>query len=113
MNAEEIQIWTDVNGIQTADPRIIDSSKSIPELTYEEAMELAHAGAKIIFPPTMIPALYKKIPIVIKNTFDPEYAGTRISKTRSKINEKAIGISSFKNVALIRVQGAGMVGTKV
>jgi len=78
LNASEIQIWTDVNGMMTADPRMVKKAFSLLELTYTEAMELSYFGAKVIYPPTMIPAFLKKIPIVIKNTFEPEFAGTII-----------------------------------
>jgi len=110
LNASAIEIWTDVNGILSADPTIVNDAKTIPHLTYEEAMELAHAGAKVIFPPTMIPALYKSIPIHIKNTFEPENSGTIITKERSLDEHFAVGISSLYNITLIRFQGAGMVG---
>ena len=78
LNAEEIEIWTDVNGMMTADPRIVKKAFSLPELSYTEAMELSYFGAKVIYPPTMIPAFMKKIPIVIKNTFEPDFGGTYI-----------------------------------
>lgn len=110
LNADVIEIWTDVNGILTTDPGVVNQAKTISNLTYEEAMELAHAGAKVIFPPTMIPALYKKIPIWIRNTFSPEHLGTRISDERERDDEVAVGISSLSHVSMIRIQGAGMVG---
>jgi len=112
LNAEIIEIWTDVDGILSADPKIITEAEVVHKLTYEEAMELAHAGAKVIFPPTMIPALYKNIPIVIKNTFKPDQTGTIISKDRTKKGNSVVAISSMSNVTLIRLQGAGMVGMK-
>ena len=110
LNATAIEIWTDVNGILSADPTLVSDTKTIPHLTYEEAMELAHAGAKVIFPPTMIPALYKSIPIYIKNTFELDNTGTTITKERSVDEYMAAGISSLYNISLIRFQGAGMVG---
>lgn len=110
LNVEEIEIWTDVNGILTADPSVVSDAQTIPHITYEEAMELAHAGAKVIFPPTMIPALYKSIPIRIKNTFHPNNSGTLITQSRTLDNHYAVGISSLYNIALIRFQGAGIVG---
>ncbi len=110
LNVEEIEIWTDVNGILNADPSVVSDAQTIPHITYEEAMELAHAGAKVIFPPTMIPALYKSIPIRIKNTFHPENPGTLITQSRTLDDQYAVGISSLYNIALIRFQGAGMVG---
>ena len=110
LNVSKIEIWTDVNGILTADPQIVPDARTIPKLNYEEAMELAHAGAKVIFPPTIIPALYKSIPIHIKNTFNPDSRGTLITKDRIPIENFAVGISSIYNVSVIRLQGAGLVG---
>lgn len=110
LHVKEVEIWTDVNGILSADPNVVPNAKTISHITYEEAMELAHAGAKVIFPPTMIPALYRSIPIRIKNTFEPKKPGTLITKTREKDDRFAVGISSLYNVSLIRFQGAGMVG---
>lgn len=112
LNVNEIEIWTDVDGILTANPGLVEHALSIKHLTYEEAMELAHAGAKVIFPPTMIPALYKHIPITIKNTFNPEAPGSRISEDRVLNGEVTVGLSSVSHAALIRLQGAGMVGVK-
>ena len=110
LDVNEIEIWTDVNGILSADPNVVFDAKTISHITYEEAMELAHAGAKVIFPPTMIPALYKSIPIRIKNTFEPDNPGTAITQERARDDHFAVGISSLYNVSLIRFQGAGMVG---
>ncbi len=110
LDVKEIEIWTDVNGILSADPNLVFDAKTISHITYEEAMELAHAGAKVIFPPTMIPALYKSIPIRIKNTFEPDNPGTAITQDRLRDDHFAVGISSLYNVSLIRFQGAGMVG---
>ncbi|MBC8375054.1 MAG: aspartate kinase [FCB group bacterium] len=112
LNVDEIEIWTDVDGILTANPKLVERPISIAELTYEEAMELAHAGAKVIFPPTMIPALYKQIPITIKNTFNPGAPGSRISQNRVLGGEITVGLSSVSHVSMIRLQGAGMVGVK-
>lgn len=112
LNAESIEIWTDVNGIHSADPKTINDAEAIPSLTYEEAMELAHAGVKVIFPPTMIPALYKNIPIRIKNSFEPDHPGSLITKDRTISGKTVVGISSLSNVTLISIQGAGMVGMK-
>ena len=110
LNAEEIQIWTDVDGILSANPKIVENAKPIQNLNYEEAMELAHAGAKVIFPPAMIPALYKNIPIWIKNTFNPKNPGSLITRESQENNRIAVGISSQSGMALVRLQGAGMVG---
>lgn len=110
LNTEEIEIWTDVNGMMTADPRIVKKAFSLPELSYTEAMELSYFGAKVIYPPTMIPAFMKKIPIVIKNTFQPDFSGTYI-KSDVKISSLPIkGISSIDHISIINLTGSGMVG---
>ncbi|MFH0735363.1 MAG: bifunctional aspartate kinase/homoserine dehydrogenase I [bacterium] len=112
LDVEEIEIWTDVNGVLTADPRKVKNAFSVLSLTYEEAMELSHFGAKVIHPPTMYPAMVKNIPIRIKNTFNPDFVGTFIGS--KKLTEKEIyrikGISSIDEVSLLRIQGPGMVG---
>ncbi|MEO6631705.1 MAG: bifunctional aspartate kinase/homoserine dehydrogenase I, partial [Mucilaginibacter sp.] len=110
LNAQEIQIWTDVNGMMTADPRMVKKAFSLPELTYTEAMELSYFGAKVIYPPTMIPAFLKKIPIVIKNTFEPEFEGTFIRHDCKPSNLPIKGISSINNISIINLEGSGMVG---
>ena len=110
LNAEEIQIWTDVNGMMTADPRIVKKAFSLPELSYTEAMELSFFGAKVIYPPTMIPAFLKKIPIVIKNTFEPDFKGTYIRADCSPSNLPIKGISSINEISVLNLQGSGMVG---
>ena len=112
LNAKAIEIWTDVDGILSANPEIVEKAKVVPSITYEEAMELAHAGAKVIFPPSMIPALYKNIPILIKNTFNPKHPGTIIGKDRKAIDEIVVGISSLSKISLILLQGAGLVSLK-
>ncbi|WP_342646472.1 bifunctional aspartate kinase/homoserine dehydrogenase I [Mucilaginibacter sp. CSA2-8R] len=110
LNASEIQIWTDVNGMMTADPRIVKKAFSLPELSYTEAMELSYFGAKVIYPPTMTPAFLKRIPIVIKNTFDTAFAGTVIRHDCNGSNLPIKGISSIENISIINLQGSGMVG---
>lgn len=111
LNAEILEIWTDVNGFMTADPRIISKAYTIPELTYSEAMELSHFGAKVIYPPTILPVYQKGIPVLIKNTFEPENPGTRISQRVEKGAERIIkGISSISGITLVTLQGIGMVG---
>ena len=110
LNASEIQIWTDVNGMMTADPRMVKKAFSLPELTYTEAMELSYFGAKVIYPPTMIPAFLKKIPIVIKNTFEPDFEGTIIRHDCRPSNLPIKGISSISNISILNVEGSGMVG---
>ncbi|HEY4326443.1 MAG TPA: bifunctional aspartate kinase/homoserine dehydrogenase I [Mucilaginibacter sp.] len=110
LNAEEIQIWTDVNGMMTADPRMVKKAFSLKELTYTEAMELSYFGAKVIYPPTMIPAFLKKIPIVIKNTFEPDFEGTVIRHDCKPSNLPIKGISSINNISILNLEGSGMVG---
>ena len=110
LGAREIEIWTDVDGVMTADPRKVEKAFSIPRMTYEEAMEMSHFGAKVIHPPTMQPALDRKIPIRIRNTFNPGFPGTLIG-TRDGASPFLIkGISSIDDVALLRIQGSGMMG---
>jgi aspartokinase/homoserine dehydrogenase 1 len=110
LNASEIEIWTDVNGMMTADPRMVKKAFSLPELTYTEAMELSYFGAKVIYPPTMIPAFLKKIPIVIKNTFDTAFEGTVIRHDCKASNLAIKGISSVNKISIINLVGSGMVG---
>lgn len=109
-NCKELHIWTDVNGVMSADPRKVKKAFSIPALTYDEAMELSHFGAKVIYPPTIKPVLGKKIPVRIKNTFNPDYEGTLITDRDSHSEKVVKGLSSISNVALIRLQGTGMIG---
>lgn len=110
LNCREIEIWTDVNGMMTADPRIVKKAFPLKELTYTEAMELSYFGAKVIYPPTMIPAFLKKIPIVIRNTFEPDFEGTFIRHDVKKSDLSIKGISSINEVSVINLQGSGMVG---
>ena len=109
-DADVLEIWTDVDGFMTADPKVISRAYCIDHLSYSEAMELSHFGAKVIYPPTIIPAYRKKIPIRIKNTFNPSAKGTLISEQSESGARQIKGISSIKDVTLITVQGIGMVG---
>ena len=109
LNADELQIWTDVSGMFTANPRVVKQAFPISEISYEEAMELSHFGAKVLYPPTIQPALRKEIAIRIKNTFDPESAGTLICKSPENENEVK-GISHIEDISLITLEGAGMIG---
>ena len=110
LNAEVLEIWTDVDGFMTADPKVIRSAYTIDELSYLEAMELCNFGAKVIYPPTIYPVCIKNIPIRVKNTFNPEGRGT-IIKGKVENDSKAIrGISSIKGTTLITVSGLSMVG---
>src|SRR5690606_31215260 len=108
--ADEIQIWTDVDGVLTADPRKVKRAFPLAAMSYEEAMEMSHFGAKVIYPPTMQPALQRHIPIRIKNTFRPEAPGTLIGTDPGDFDAPIKGISSIGDIALIRISGAGMVG---
>jgi len=110
LNADAIEIWTDVNGMLTADPRIVKKAFSLPVLSYTEAMELSYFGAKVIYPPTMVPAFMKKIPIVIRNTFQPQFPGTIIQFESGKAAFPIKGISSIAEVSVINLTGSGMVG---
>jgi len=111
VHAECLEIWTDVDGFMTADPRIISKAYTIPALTYSEAMELSHFGAKVIYPPTILPVYQKSIPIHIKNTMNPEVAGTVIGQSETIAKDHPIkGISSISGISLFTIQGLGMVG---
>ncbi len=112
LDANMLEIWTDVDGFMTADPKVISSAYVIERLTFTEAMELCNFGAKVIYPPTIYPVYHKNIPIRILNTFNPEAPGTLISKEKKLNGEKAIikGISSINDTSLITVEGLGMVG---
>ncbi len=111
LQAEVLEIWTDVDGVLTCDPRKVKKAFTLPSLSYAEAMEMSHFGAKVIYPPTIQPALKKNIPIYIKNTFNPTFIGTLIDKEVDKSFPNAIkGISSLGGVAILRMQGGGMVG---
>ncbi|MBN2775750.1 MAG: aspartate kinase, partial [Prolixibacteraceae bacterium] len=111
IKASSLDIWTDVDGFMTADPRVISKAYTIESLSYAEAMELSHFGAKVIYPPTILPVYQKNIPIQIKNTLNPEGRGTLIAQKNANGVERPIkGISSISGIALITVQGIGMVG---
>ncbi|MBU2973487.1 bifunctional aspartate kinase/homoserine dehydrogenase I [Zobellia sp. B3R18] len=110
VNAEFLEIWTDVSGMYTANPKLVKQAKAIPHISYEEAMELSHFGAKVLYPPTIQPVLAKGISIVIKNTFEPENAGTLITKNKNKQGKTVRGISHVENIALLSLEGPGMVG---
>ncbi|HKK81485.1 MAG TPA: bifunctional aspartate kinase/homoserine dehydrogenase I [Prolixibacteraceae bacterium] len=111
LNVDSLEIWTDVNGFMTADPRVISKAYTIDYLTYAEAMELSHFGAKVIYPPTILPVYRKRIPIRIKNTIDSEAQGTLIGYEKLPGSERIIkGISSISGITLLTLQGAGMVG---
>ncbi len=109
LQASTLEIWTDVDGMMTADPRLVKKAFTVPQMSYEEAMELSHFGAKVIFPSTMQPAMANRIPIWVKNTFNPSGVGTLISA--DSVNGKLIkGISSMNNISLLNIQGSGLLG---
>ncbi|WP_439151883.1 bifunctional aspartate kinase/homoserine dehydrogenase I [Winogradskyella sp.] len=111
LNAEELKIWTDVSGMFTTNPKLVKQASPIKELSYQEAVELSHFGAKVLYPPTVMPVLKKRIPIVIKNTMKPDAAGTLISENLKGHGESPVkGISNIDNIALLTLQGNGMVG---
>ena len=110
LNASELQIWTDVSGMFTAHPKLVKQAKPIEHISYKEAMELSHFGAKVLFPPTIQPVLENKIPIRIKNTFAPNEVGTLITSETNGSSTPAKGISHIENIALITVEGSGMIG---
>ncbi|MCC6825554.1 MAG: bifunctional aspartate kinase/homoserine dehydrogenase I [Acidobacteria bacterium] len=109
-NARILEIWTDVSGMMTADPRFVKNVHEISHLTYREAMELSHFGAKVIYPPTIQPVMAKGIPIAVKNTFAPDEHGTLIESESSAATEMIRGISSIDRVAVLSLEGSGMVG---
>ncbi len=110
LDAEEIEIWTDVDGVLTTDPRHVKKAFSLSEMTYEEAMEMSHFGANVIYPPTLQPAFQKKIPLRIRNTFNRDFSGTLIKSVADSGNYLVRGISSIRNISLVNFQGSGMVG---
>lgn len=110
IDASELEIWTDVNGMFTANPKIVKEAQPIASISYQEAMELSHFGAKVLYPPTIQPVFKKNIPIWIKNTFEPEANGTIISNSAPKHSNPVKGISSIDNITLITLEGSGMIG---
>ncbi len=110
LDAEEIEIWTDVDGVLTTDPRHVKKAFSLGEMTYEEAMEMSHFGAKVIYPPTLQPAFRKQIPLRVRNTFNRGFTGTLIKSTADSGNYLVKGISSITDISLVNLQGSGMVG---
>jgi bifunctional aspartokinase / homoserine dehydrogenase 1 len=110
VKAATVEIWTDVSGMMTADPRLVTTAKVIPQISYQEAMELSHFGAKVIYPPTIQPVMNKSIPVWIKNTFAPDDYGTVIENASVKNGNSIRGISSINKIALVSLEGSGMVG---
>ncbi|TLP81864.1 bifunctional aspartate kinase/homoserine dehydrogenase I [Maribacter sp. ACAM166] len=110
INADILEIWTDVSGMYTANPKMVKQAKAMPHISYEEAMELSHFGAKVLYPPTIQPVLSKGISIVIKNTFSPNEEGTLITKSKNEKGKTVRGISHIGHIALLSLEGPGMVG---
>jgi bifunctional aspartokinase / homoserine dehydrogenase 1 len=111
LNCNNLEIWTDVSGMMTADPRLVANAKIIPQISYQEAMELSHFGAKVIYPPTIQPVMKKGISVWVKNTFAPQDEGTIIQQnTNTKTDTAITGISSINKIALLSLEGSGMVG---
>lgn len=110
VNADVLEIWTDVSGMMTADPRWVSNAKPIPQISYKEAMELSHFGAKVVYPPTILPVMQKDIPVLVKNTFAPEDEGTLMNATTTHDSNIVSGISSITEISLLSLEGAGMVG---
>jgi aspartokinase/homoserine dehydrogenase 1 len=110
LEADVLEIWTDVDGVLTADPRKVKKAFTISEMSYSEALEMSHFGAKVIYPPTLHPVMVNKIPLYIKNTFNPEFIGTRISNKTQKQEKAVKGISSISKISLLTIQGSGLFG---
>lgn len=110
VKAKVLEIWTDVNGMFTANPRSVKQARPIKTISYQEAMELSHFGAKVLYPPTIQPVLKDNIPIFIKNTFEPEAYGTLISNSPESSNNPIKGITHIDNIALLTLEGSGMIG---
>lgn len=108
--AEVLEIWTDVSGMYTANPKLVKQAKCVAHISYEEAMELSHFGAKVLYPPTIQPVLHKEIPIIIKNTFAPDDEGTTITKNKNGSGKTVRGISHVSEITLLSLEGPGMVG---
>lgn len=110
LKAEQLEIWTDVSGMYTCNPKIVQNASPIAQISYKEAMELSHFGAKVLYAPTIQPVMHQEIPLYIKNTFEPKADGTLINNEISKSNQIITGISHIENIALITLEGAGLVG---
>ena len=110
LNSSQLEIWTDVNGMFTANPKIVKQAQPIEVISYQEAMELSHFGAKVLYPPTIQPVLKKNIPILIKNTFEPEALGTLITSAVSGKENPIKGISHIDKISLLTLEGSGMIG---
>lgn len=110
LGAKQLEIWTDVDGLLTADPRAVKKAFTQPVLSYTEAMELSYFGAKVIYPPSLMPVFKKQIPVVIRNTFNKDLAGTKIQQSSGESKGPIKGISSISKVSLVNLSGSGMIG---
>lgn len=110
LQADNLEIWTDVSGMMTADPRLVSNARAIPKISYQEAMELSHFGAKVIYPPTIQPVMAKDIKVWIKNTFAPADEGTLIERSSASDGSNIRGISSINDLVLLSLEGSGMIG---
>ena len=108
--ARALEIWTDVPGMMTSNPKVVPTARTISNISYKAALELSHFGAKVIYPPTIQPVVAEGIPIYVKNTFDPQAYGTLIEKNPPRSKDSVIGISNSDNIALLSLEGSGMVG---
>ncbi|MCS7220450.1 MAG: aspartate kinase [Anaerolineae bacterium] len=110
LDAERVEIWTDVDGVLTADPRIVPTARTLPQLSYAEAAELAYFGAKVLHPKTILPAVEQDIPIYVLNTFNPDHPGTRIVRKADNTGHVVKAITAIKGLTLVTVEGRGMIG---
>ena len=110
IHARRVEIWTDVPGIMTANPKIVPTARPIPNISYRAAQELSHFGAKVIYPPTIQPVVDEGIPIIVKDTFHPEEPGTLVERNPPRVRDGMIGIAHSDHIALISLEGSGMVG---
>lgn len=110
IHARRVEIWTDVPGIMTANPKVVPTARPIPNISYRAAQELSHFGAKVIYPPTIQPVVEEGIPIYVKDTFHPEEPGTLVERNPPRVRDGVIGIAHSDHIALISLEGSGMVG---
>jgi aspartate kinase len=110
LDSPEIWIWTDVDGVQTADPRIVSDARTLPEISYGEAAELSYFGAKVLHPKTILPAVEKSIPLRILNTFNPDHPGTLVVSDERPSVHAVKGVTSIQGLSLVTVEGRGMIG---
>ena len=112
LGAKQVELWSDVNGMQNANPKLVKNTKVISQMSYEEAFEMAYFGAKVIYPPAIRPAMEKKIPVLLLNTLAPEEKGTRIHVATQGHTDKVLGVSTLSDISMITISGIGLAGTK-